>query len=214
MERHYGSTGIPSVECINERLGKWIVRWDIQEDTKEAGELAEETQHNGISFYELGFPYKPSLEEIYSSVSAYGSFLSVDEVVEMGNLLGDNPLAAARQALIGQIERYDKSDAVNSFILAGKQMWLDKDTRVGLMNSINIEKEAGKETTMLWFDGVRYEIPVNAAIQMLNALEIYALGCYNVTHSHLALAKELPTVEEIKAYNYTVGYPERLIFTI
>lgn len=214
MERHYGSTGIQPVECINERLGKWRVRWDMREDIEETGEPAEETRHNGVSFYELEFPYKPSLEEILSSVSANGSFLSANEVAEMGNLLGENPVAAARQALVGQIERYDKSDAVNSFTLAGKRMWISKDTRVGLMNSIGIEKEAGKSATMLWFDGVRYEIPVDAAIRMLNVLEIYALGCYNVTHSHLAMAKELQSVEEIRTYDYTVGYPEMPVFTI
>ena len=35
---------------------------------------------------------------------------------------------------IAEIKTYDQSDAVNSFMLDGKQIWLDKDTRVGLVN--------------------------------------------------------------------------------
>ena len=51
----------------------------------------------------------------------------------------------AKKEVIRKIDAYDKSSDVNSFLLNGIQVWLDKDTRVGLMNSIKIEKDAGKE---------------------------------------------------------------------
>lgn len=41
---------------------------------------------------------------------------------------------------ISEIQVFDKSTNVNSFDLLGKSMWLDKSTRVGLFNSISIEK--------------------------------------------------------------------------
>ena len=65
-------------------------------------------------------------------------------------------------------------------------MWIDMDTRVGLVNSITIEQAVGKETTVLWYDTVKYVIPIPLALQMLAALELYALECYNVTQEHLA----------------------------
>ena len=68
-------------------------------------------------------------------------------------------LDVAKEEAIEQIEAYDTSEAVNSFTLQGKQMWLPKETRVGLVNSITIEKNAGKETTTLWFDGENYARP-------------------------------------------------------
>ena len=34
-----------------------------------------------------------------------------------------------KEMKIAEINAYDKSDAVNSFTLAGKEIWLDKDTR-------------------------------------------------------------------------------------
>lgn len=119
-----------------------------------------------------------------------------------------------KEKMRAEIEAYDTSAAVNSFMLGDKRMWLDKETRVGLVNSINIEKAAGKETTTLWFDAVQYEIPVDTALQMLAALELYALDCYNVTQSHIASVRLLDNVETLEGYDYTAGYPEKLVFDL
>ena len=113
---------------------------------------------------------------------------------------------------VSEIQVFDKSECVNSFELSGRSMWLDKSTRVGLFNSINIEKEAGKTETVLWYDAVKYIIPISDALDMLNVLEMYALECYNVTQSHIAAVKALDTIEEIESYDYTVGYPKKLSF--
>ena len=124
----------------------------------------------------------------------------------------DNALDVTKEEAIEQITEYDKSEFVNSFTLQGKTMWLPKETRVGLVNSITIEKNAGKETTVLWFGGEKYELPVDTALQMLSALELYALECYNVTAAHKAAVNALESVEDVVAYDYTQGYPEKLNF--
>lgn len=123
-------------------------------------------------------------------------------------------IASARQNKLREIEAYDLSPAVNSFTLGGQTMWLDKATRVGLANSVSIEEGAGRQNTVLWFGGVRYELPIPLAKGMLATLELYALGCYNVTEQHKASVKALSTVEDIEAYDHTAGYPERLVFTM
>lgn len=119
-----------------------------------------------------------------------------------------------KEMKIAEINAYDKSDAVNSFTLAGKQIWLDKDTRVGLVNSIGIEKESGRMNTTLWYNAEKYVIPVDDALAMLNQLELYALDCYNVTQSHIAAVKGLSTVQQVESYNYKTGYPEQLNFVL
>ena len=119
-----------------------------------------------------------------------------------------------KEMKIAEINTYDKSDAVNSFTLAGKQIWLDKDTRVGLVNSIGIEKESGRMNTTLWYNAEKYVIPVDTALQMLNRLELYALDCYNVTQSHIAAVKSLSDAGQVEAYNYKTGYPEQLNFVL
>lgn len=78
------------------------------------------------------------------------------------------------------------------------------------MNSTQIEKASGKENTTLWFNGKSYVIPCDTAIQMLSALELYALDCYNVTAQHKANVEALTTKEEVEEYDYTTGYPEKL----
>ena len=124
----------------------------------------------------------------------------------------DNSLDVIKEEAIEQITEYDQSEDVNSFTLQGKQMWLPKETRVGLVNSVTIEKKAGRETTTLWYDGEKYELPVDTALQMLSVLELYASECYNVTEAHKAAVSALESVEDIVAYDYTQNYPEKLIF--
>lgn len=103
-----------------------------------------------------------------------------------------------------------KANGTRIFALNGSLVWLDKDTRVGLMNSTNIAKASGSDTTTLWLGGARMVVPCDKAIQLLSALEMYALGCFNVTASHKAAVGALKTIDEVLAYDYTKGYPERL----
>ena len=143
------------------------------------------------------FPARYSLEK-YEEVDAMPS----EEVI------------TAISNKIKEIQDYDKSNAVNSFSLDGMDVWLDKATRVGLMNSISIEKNQRKINTTLWFavKGVmhKFEIDIDKAIAMLGALEMYALECYNTTAQHIANVSKLTTAKEIEDYDYTSGYPQKL----
>ena len=124
----------------------------------------------------------------------------------------DNALDVIKEEAIEQITEYDQSEDVNSFTLQGKTMWLPKETRVGLVNSVTIEKNAGKETTVLWFGGEKYELPVDTALQMLADLELYAVQCYNTTAMHKANVISLGSVDDVVNYDYTLHYPEKLNF--
>ena len=119
-------------------------------------------------------------------------------------------LQRAKEAVLAAIEAYDTSSSVNGFILNGERVWLDKATRVGLMNSTQIVKAMGQKTTTLWFGGMQIEVNCDKAIQLLSALEMYALECFNVTAAHKKAVAELNTVEEVLGYDYTQGYPEQL----
>ena len=155
--------------------------------------------------------YKPSPDFVVKLLSDVG-IVDLSEASEILSNFTEEPLSYLQALLLHNIETYDTSPAVNSFALQGKEMWLPKEKRVGLVNSTTTEKKAGRETTTLWHDGVRYELPVDAALQMLAALELYALECYNVTEAHKADIKALTTVEEVVAYDYTADYPEKLNF--
>lgn len=119
-------------------------------------------------------------------------------------------LDEVKAEVLAKIDAYDTSSDVNSFSLNGLPVWLDKDTRVGLMNSTQIEKAAGHETTTLWLGSVSLVINCDLAIQLLSALELYALECYNKTAEHKANVGKLTSIEEVEAYDYTTGYPDKL----
>jgi hypothetical protein len=121
---------------------------------------------------------------------------------------------SVKEDKIRDLTTYDSSSEVNSFTFNGMSLWLDKSTRVGLMNSINIEKSAGREETTLWFEDFSVTINVDTAIAMLSRLELYALECYNKTAEHKSIIRSLETIEEVEAYDYTIGYPEKLIFVL
>lgn len=131
--------------------------------------------------------------------------------LETGGMTSEAALTAAAQKMVQeQIDKYDISPSVNGFMLNGLRVWLNKDTRVGLMNSTRIAKAMGKTTTTLWFGGMQIEVNCDKAIGLLSALEMYALECFNVTAAHKKAVAELNTVEEVLGYDYTQGYPEQL----
>ena len=121
-------------------------------------------------------------------------------------------LVLAKQKATRAIERYDSSSDVNCFYMQGQQMWLDKATRAGLMLRFQAEQAMGNDYTTLWYGGEQYELPLLGAFQMLYALEVYASQCYDNTQRHLANIANLETIEEVEAYDYNEGYPEKLQF--
>ena len=123
-------------------------------------------------------------------------------------------LNSAKASVLADIEAYDTSTAVNGFMLNGQRVWLDKATRVGLMNSTTIAKAIGQPTTTLWLGDAKLVVECDKAIQLLSALEMYALECFNVTAAHKKAVTEMGTVEEVFGYDYTAGYPEVLTMNV
>ena len=119
-------------------------------------------------------------------------------------------LEKAKKEKLAAILAYDTSSDVNGFMLNGNKVWLDKGTRVGLMNSIQITRDMGQDTTTLWFDGYKLDVRCDMAIMLLSSLEMYALECFNVTAAHKKAVSELTTIEEVEAYDYKNGYPKQL----
>ena len=95
--------------------------------------------------------------------------------------------------------------------IVSEAIWLTPDLRINVANSTSKRKEMGYDTTQLWHDGVRYDLPIATAEQMLARLKIYALDCYNVTQQHLSTVSKLTSVEDVEKYDYTTGYPEKLV---
>ena len=151
--------------------------------------------------------------ECYECSMAVSSF-DEEEVrkafVEFSAKMDALKLEQAKVNKIAEISAYDTSSSVNGFILNGLLVWIDKATRVGLMNSTTIAKAAGQQTTTLWLGGIKLVVDCDKAIQLLSALEMYALECFNVTAAHKKAVSELDNIDGVLTYDYKSGYPDKL----
>ena len=127
--------------------------------------------------------------------------------------LAASELATAKSQKLTEIDAYDTSGEVNSFLVDGTNMWLDKATRVGLMNSTTIAKNLGQEKVALWLGSTQLTLACDKAISLLSAIEMYAVKCFDTTAAHKKAVSELTTLEEVEKYDITAGYPEKLEIT-
>lgn len=156
------------------------------------------------------YDYKPSMDLVLNDILSSGEQASMEEIKEISEGLGAEPLGYMKKAMLAYIEKYDASSSVNSFLLNGMEVWLDKATRVGLMNSTTIAKSMGQQKTTLWLGSYQLEVDCDKAIQLLSALEMYALECFNVTAAHKKAVSELDNIGGVLTYDYKSGYPEKL----
>lgn len=129
-------------------------------------------------------------------------------------------LEQRREELINKINQYDNSEAINSctILYSGNSMnyWADKNERSSLKTAIQDSITLGRETYRLDLRDAGFYMNINCEnlLYMLSSLEVYAIDCYNKTTDHIFAVKSLQSIEEIEAYDYTVGYPEKLTFNI
>ena len=123
-------------------------------------------------------------------------------------------LEEAKADKIKEIEEYDISDNVNSFIVDGEHYWVAKADRVGLMNSTNILKSNNINDAIFWLGHNKYIVPCDDLINMLSQLEIYALNCYYATEAHIVSINAMDNIEDIESYDITKDYPQQLTFNL
>ncbi len=127
------------------------------------------------------------------------------------------PVRTVEQAVqdkLMQIDMYDRSEAVNSFIVNGVSAWLAPDVRANYRSSIESAELLGESNITFIIAGIVATSTLQEARIMLAKIQRYADGCTIVTETHKANVNSLSTVREIEAYDYTVGYPEKESFEI
>lgn len=128
--------------------------------------------------------------------------------VEYVSPVHERTLDDAKRERIDELMDYDSSSAVNEFYLNGQGMWIAPDERSNYMLTLQGAQRMG--ITDITFLG--QTIPVATAIQMIDAVNLYAMQCVGVTESHKAAINALTTIADVDAYDYTVGYPQKITF--
>lgn len=117
-------------------------------------------------------------------------------------------LEEAKAERLNALAVYDSSEAVNGFTLSGTTMWIAPDERANYILTLQGAQRLGVETVTF----LGHEIPVTLALQMLDAVNLYAMQCVAVTEAHRAAINALTTIAEVDNYDFTGGYPEKLQF--
>lgn len=128
----------------------------------------------------------------------------VKEIIE------ENTLERAIALKVEEIKAYDNSDKVNSFLLNGVPVWINREDRVGTRRAIELDIEAGNIESEIWLQGMRLQVNSQLALKLLDKVEHYAYQAYNVTQRHIHNIKQKTSIEEVNKYDYTQGYPQQL----
>lgn len=135
----------------------------------------------------------------------------------------DEVLENLKQQKIFSIMEYDSSANVNSFTIQIKNgdtiiqefdTWLDRETRSDYKNSLDAAELLGRTEVKPVFNGIEINLSIQLAKTALAQVQLYANQCYGVTQQHIASVKSLQTIQEVNQYDFTKGYPDKLIFEI
>ena len=123
-------------------------------------------------------------------------------------------LDVQKQKKLAALSEYDNHEDVNSFTVNGLSAWLTVPERTNYNTSIAAAELLGHETVTFLIAGQVLTVSTLQAKQMLAAVQLYADACYIVTQTHAANIKAMDDVANVMAYDFTQGYPEKLVFTI
>lgn len=143
-----------------------------------------------------------------------------NDLVDWKNYIAGKDLKFVKEAKCKDLLKYDSSNAINSFeIRRGgikvTDYWLDRDLRTSLEGDVTA---CSKVKNTYNFDirelGITLELDCQKFLDALGVLRQYAYTAYNVTSQHLATINQLTSVQDVQNYNFTTGYPEKLVFDL
>ena len=188
--------------------------------TMPAGDFKEvaPARRKGYSYVRV-LPVEHLIDEV-KFIKAVEYCMKDEDVPEDKTALATQAIEFARKCQLANITAYDLSEAVNSFNITLKDenetvtAWLDKATRVGLVNSLAVEKTAGKTESTLYLNGRAITAPIETLEGILQKVELYAIDCYRHTEEHKVEVNKMTDYYAITDYDYTTCYPEHLTFEL
>ena len=144
----------------------------------------------------------------------------IEYVITPRELPTDVMLKRVKERKLRELYEYDESDEVNDCIIIyqGEELhyWANKTERDALKGALRDCISMGRDTYRLDLreKGISITLPCELLLQMMAALEVYAIDCYNKTTDHEFAINSCETEAEVNAYDFKVGYPEKLRFEV
>ena len=146
-----------------------------------------------------------------TSILRNKELLSNYSLKELDNIYKSNKLGNVefmyKDILLAQASLYDQSDNVNSFVYKGNKYWLDKQQR----SCMRTVADSGLDIIEIVMGNEVLQLPNEFVKQFILQLEAYAYKCFVTTAKHQQNIKALQSIEDILNYDYTTGYPEKII---
>lgn len=123
--------------------------------------------------------------------------LAVNGVVDRDSL---------KEVLINKVNIIEEN---KSFTYKGETSWWNKNERAGLLNMAN-SWPIGTPLSVI-INGKKFEMAPETLKTMLSLIEVYSALTFVNTNEHITKIKMLPTMEDVLNYDYTTGYPNKVI---
>lgn len=168
----------------------------------------------------VGYTYQDFIDNKWVLLNKYQLRFHSDypnaKINEVINLkLDEVSLDEIKSIKLNELEIWDNSENVNSFTINNIiSAWFTPTERTNYKNSIESAKLLGIDELSLFIKDTLITLETSKAELLLASLQLYADSCFIVTQSHKNNINKLETIEEVKDYDFKVGYPEKLNFNL
>jgi hypothetical protein len=182
--------------------------------------LPEETALiNKYNAFNMKLSIDPTDKEKYETYLKKVSELKamIKEDLRALGLMAPEPDRTLSQAIAGkiiEIDAYDASDEVNSFLFNEQKTWIDAGTRAVFRNSIDSAELLQEKTIQMPIAGIILTVPVAQAKIMLAKIQRYADNAAIVTAGHKIAVSGLTDIATVDGYNFKTGYPAKEEFNV
>ena len=119
-------------------------------------------------------------------------------------------LQDAKDRKIAELDVFSQSSDVNDFTFNGMHTWLTPSERASYNVSIAAAEALGETTITFAIAEQPLTIDIPTAKIVLAKIQRYADATFMVTVKHKAAITALSSIEEVNAYDFAKGYPEKL----
>lgn len=165
---------------------------------------------DGKQYYYLRVNPVEDGDDIIATEEVYDHYPTQEDAEQLYNTL----LAATIHRKKVEIEEYSRSSAVKTYKLNSVEGWETSEDRNSISKAASDKAAIGRTTYTLYHGGVGFQTTPSEVIAILAKVEVYASDCYDVTEQHKRYVETLLNIQEVKYYNHTLGYPEKLHFNV